>query len=278
MIPAGALARIARAVLPALAAAVAAMASAFLLPAPWSGLAAVAVATACLGAVLLALDVIAPGVNIFSSALHRLPAAAGADAVALTFDDGPVEPFTREILDVLDAHGAKATFFCIGENIERHADLAREIVRRGHALGNHTGGHRLLPRLPVGQIEAEIEAGARAAERATGVRPRLLRCPKGYKGPRVGRVARRLGLPLIGFSYPVYDVENPPAARLVERVLGRVAPGDIILMHDGFPPDKPGSRSSLVEALPLILDGLRRRGLRPVAIDAALAGRLQQDS
>jgi peptidoglycan/xylan/chitin deacetylase (PgdA/CDA1 family) len=275
--PAGSLAKIARAVLPALAAAAAAFAAAFLLPAPWSGLGAVAVATLCLGAVLLALDTVAPGVNLFSRALCRLPAAAGPDAVALTFDDGPVEPFTRQILDALDAHGAKATFFCIGENVERNPELAREIVRRGHALGNHTGTHRLLPRLSPAEIAAEIEAGAAAAERATGVRPTLLRCPKGYKGPRVMRVARRLGLPLVGFSYPIFDVENPPAAELVARVLGRVAPGDIVLMHDGFSPTKPGSRSSLVEALPAILEGLARRGLRPIALDAALAGGLQKN-
>lgn len=274
MIPAGSLTKIARVVVPALAAAAAALGAAFLLPAPWSGLAVVAVATVCLGAVLLVLDTVAPGVNLFSRALHRLPADAGADAVALTFDDGPVEPYTRQILDALDGHGAKATFFCIGENVERHPELAREIVRRGHTLGNHTGTHRLLPRLAAAEIEAEIEAGALAAERATGRRPRLLRCPKGYKGLRVMRVARRLGVPLIGFSYPIYDVENPPAADLVGRVLGRVAPGDIVLMHDGFPSDKPGSRSSLVAALPLILEGLRRRGLRPIALDA---GRVEQD-
>ncbi len=274
--PAGSLLKLARALLPALAALAAALWAASLLPPPWAALAAAAVAALAGGAALLALDTVAPGVNLFSRAAQRLPAAAGADAVALTFDDGPVEPFTRQVLDALDRHGAKATFFCIGENIERHPELAREIVRRGHALGNHTGTHRLLPRLTAAEIEAEIERGALAAERATGVRPRLLRCPKGYKGPRVARVARRLGLPLVGFGYPIYDVENPPAAELVGRVLGRVAPGDIVLMHDGFPPDKPGSRSSLVEALPLILEGLARRGLRPVALDAALAGRLEQ--
>ena len=277
MIPPAALVKIARAVLPALLALAAALWVASRLPPPWGAVAVGAVAAAALGAALLTLDTLVPGVNLFSRALHRLPAAAGADAVALTFDDGPVEPYTRQILDALDRHGAKATFFCIGENIERSPELAREIVRRGHTLGNHTQTHRLLPRLPAGDIEAEIAGGVRAAERATGVHPRLLRCPKGYKGLRVMRVARRLGLPLVGFSYPIYDVENPPAADLVGRVLGRVAPGDIILMHDGFPLDKPGSRSSLVEALPRILDGLRSRGLRPIALGGLPAGSLEQD-
>jgi peptidoglycan/xylan/chitin deacetylase (PgdA/CDA1 family) len=275
--PLRSLLKIARAVLPALLAVAAALWAATLLPPPANAVALVAVATLALAAGLLVLDTLAPGVNLFSHALHRLPAAAGADAVALTFDDGPVEPYTRQILDVLDRHGARATFFCIGGNIERFPDLAREIVRRGHTLGNHTGTHRILPRLSAADIAAEIDAGALAAERATGVRPGLLRCPKGYKGLRVMRVARRLGLPLIGFSYPIYDVENPPAADLVGRVLGRVAPGDIVLMHDGFPPDKPGSRSSLVAALPLILDGLQRRGLRPIALDGPLAGGLEQN-
>jgi peptidoglycan/xylan/chitin deacetylase (PgdA/CDA1 family) len=275
MMPPAALFKIARAVLPALLALGAALFAVSRLPPPWATPAAVAVAAVALGAALLVLDARVPGVNLFSHARCRIPAGGGA--VALTFDDGPVEPYTRQVLDVLDAFGAKATFFCIGENIEQAPELAREIVRRGHALGNHTQTHRILPRLAAADIEADIRAGGLAAERATGVRPRLLRCPKGYKGVRVARAARRLGLPLIGFTYPIFDVENPPAAELVARVLDRAAAGDIILMHDGFSRSKPGSRSSLVEALPLILAGLRSRGLRPVRLEGEPAGGLEQD-
>ncbi|HEY5999919.1 MAG TPA: polysaccharide deacetylase family protein, partial [bacterium] len=250
--------------------------AASLLPRPWSFAAAAAVVALALAAALLALDIVAPGVNLFSRALQRLPASAGAGAVALTFDDGPVEPYTRQVLDALERHGAKATFFCIGENIERAPELAREIVRRGHTLGNHTQTHRLLPGLAAAEIERQIEECARTAERVTGVRPRLLRCPKGYKGVRVARAARRLGLSLVGFGYPIYDVQNPPAAQLVARVLGRVAPGDIVLMHDGVPPGRAGSRSSLVEALPAILAGLHERGLRPIALGEPPAGGLEE--
>jgi peptidoglycan/xylan/chitin deacetylase (PgdA/CDA1 family) len=215
LMPPRAVLKVLRVVVPALAAFAAAIWAASRLPAPWNAIGAAAVAAVFLGATALALDAFVPGVNLFSGALRRLPPSAGPGAVALTFDDGPVEPFTRQILDALDAAGAKATFFCVGENIDRFPELAREIVRRGHTLGNHTRGHRILTRLPEAEIAAEIEGGALAAERATGVRPRLLRCPKGYKGLRVARVARRLGLPLVGFGYPIYDVQNPPDRKSV---------------------------------------------------------------
>ncbi|MFH1018685.1 MAG: polysaccharide deacetylase family protein [Pseudomonadota bacterium] len=228
---------------------------------------AAGICTVLAGAAFVALyflDMTVPGVNVFSKAVVRLP--KGGNCVALTFDDGPVEPFTRQILDVLDRFNAKATFFCLGENVERSPDLAREIVLRGHALGNHSFSHRLLPSLKGADVSREIESTAQLMERLTGARPKLFRCPKGYKSRSVARRVARAGHTLIGFSYPIYDVENPDASILAERVLVRLRAGDIVLMHDGFSTRKPGSRDQLVKALPMILEGIRARGITPVAL------------
>lgn len=217
-------------------------------------------------AAVYVLDMMIPGVNLLSRAPLRFPDSQNEPAVALTFDDGPVEPYTRQILDILDRNGVKATFFCIGENVDKNPLLAKEIADRGHTVANHTYNHRTLPFLSSDEIHSEIASAADAIARATGKRPTFFRCPKGYKTRRVLRIANDLGQNVTGYSYPIFDVENPPASKLIHRVLGRVKNGDVILMHDGFSVRKPGSRSSLVEALPEILKGIQERGLKVVML------------
>jgi peptidoglycan-N-acetylglucosamine deacetylase len=235
-----------------------------LLPWPYGLPLAIATAVAATAAAVYWIDMMLPGVNLLSEATCRIPEA---DAVALTFDDGPVEPYTRQILDILDRNGAKGTFFCLGDNVEANPDLAREIVRRGHAIGNHTYSHRILPLLSAEECRAELERGATAIERTTGLRPTLVRCPKGYKSRKVTSIVAETGGKLFGFSYPIFDVENPPAGELVDRVLRKVRAGDIIVMHDGFSQRCPGKRDSLVEALDPILKGLKEKRLRAVSLD-----------
>jgi peptidoglycan/xylan/chitin deacetylase (PgdA/CDA1 family) len=127
----------------------------------------------------------------------------------------------------------------------------------------------VLPFLGGRDLEAEVEGGADAIARVLGARPRFFRCTKGYKSRRVLRAVRRKGMVPIGFSYPIFDVENPPPGELVARVLGRARAGDILLMHDGYAASKRGSRESLVEALPRIIEGLRGCGLRFVTLEEA---------
>jgi peptidoglycan-N-acetylglucosamine deacetylase len=241
-----------------------------LLPLPWGLAGAFLWLTLFAGSALFLLDMMVPGINLLSTAPTRLPAPAGND-VALTFDDGPVEPYTREILDILDRYEAKATFFCLGKNVDQNPDLAREIVKRGHAIANHTYGHKILPFLSSAEQRDEIKRGAESILQATGREPTLLRCPKGYKSRRVTRAVTGSGARLVGFSYPIFDVQNPPPEQLVRRVLSRVKAGDIVLMHDGYAPHCPGKRDSLVAALPAILDGFSKKGLRTVTLDRAFS-------
>jgi len=247
----------------------------FLSP-PWNSIGSLVLVIGALATAAYLLDMMVPGVNIFSYAPHRLPQSG--NRVVLTFDDGPVEPFTRQILDILERYGVPAVFFCIGENVERFPQVAKEIVMRGHELANHTQSHRVLPFLPAEKVEREIRGGANACKKASGVRPVFFRCPKGYKTRRVLKLAKKLGQQAIGFSYPIFDVENPLPETLIHNVLHRVKGGDILLMHDGFRKEKPASRDSLVAALPKIIEGVRGRGLEFVRLSDALAETLAEEN
>ena len=238
------------------------------LPSPWNVVTMVAIFAGCLFEAIFILDMTLPFFNVLNPIPVRLPAHL-QNAVCLTFDDGPCDPYTLEILDVLDRFKVKATFFCIGENIEKHPEIAAQISKRGHAIGNHSFGHAILPFLSKDKIIHQISETSQSIQKITGKKEKWFRFPKGYQSRKGLKIAESLGLKAIGFSYPIYDVENPPARELVKRTLGKVKSGDILLMHDGYPSFKPGQRNSLVEALPSIIQGIKDKNLRFVTLEEA---------
>lgn len=242
-------------------------ASILLIPITWVGW---LVAAALLALTALLLDAFYPRVSFFVDSLWRIPQEPGQKTIALTFDDGPVQPYTGQILDILDKYRIKASFFCIGENVRQHPELAQEIVRRGHTLGNHTQNHLNLLLANSERITAELSEAQETIRRRCGFEPRFFRCPKGYKSPLLARILRRHRLELVAYGYPIWDVQNPPATKLVDRVLKRAAAGDIVVMHDGYAPGKSGRRDSLVAALPGIIEGLLAREITPVSLDQAI--------
>lgn len=227
-------------------------------------------AASLLALALVLLDAFYPKISLFGRSVGNLPQTQGEKTIALTFDDGPVHPYTGQILDILDRYEVKASFFCIGENVRRHPELAKEILNRGHTLGNHTQTHHSLLLANARRVNREVGEAQRTIRERCGFEPVFFRCPKGRKNPIVGRMLRRHRLVLVAYGYPIWDVENPPPAELVERVLKRAAPGHIVVMHDGYPPHIPGKRDSLVAALPPILEGLLAKGIRPVSLDQAI--------
>ncbi|WP_338320211.1 polysaccharide deacetylase family protein [Streptomyces lonarensis] len=199
--------------------------------------------------------------------VFRLPAddADGADdaggpggpQVALTVDDGPDPRWTPRLLDVLDAHGVRATFFVIGERAARHPELLRRTLAAGHTLANHSHTHpQPFAALPPAAIEAELRRTQQAILDATGQAPQLFRAPAGGWSRSVLAAARGLGLTPADWSVDPKDWRAPPAARIARTVLG-AGPGDIILCHDGG-----GDRSGTVSALATALGTLRDRGVR----------------
>ncbi len=174
--------------------------------------------------------------------------------IALTFDDGPNPAYTPRILDLLDAHEIKATFFLLGREAERHPHLAREVVRRGHDVGNHTYSHANLTSLPPHLLREEIDRGRAVVEGVTGMPVSLLRPPGGYMGLRAVAHAAWTGMTVVLWSVDSQDWMRLGQESIREAVNpARVTLGDIVLLHDDYP--------ETVAALPAVLDDLGQSGL-----------------
>jgi peptidoglycan/xylan/chitin deacetylase (PgdA/CDA1 family) len=219
------------------------------------------------GSVAAVLRPPAPAGCVPRSPSYRTNGARGRRAVSLTFDDGP-GPYTGAVLDVLRRHGARGTFFVIGQQVGGGARVLRRALREGHAIGNHSWNHANLAGGGAGQIAAT----QRAVRRATGYSPCVFRAPYGAVSGTLIAQARGQGLNTIQWDVDPRDWSSPgtgaiqaggPAA--AARVLGAVRPGSIVVMHDGG-----GPRGQTVAALPGILRTLRRRGYRLVTVPELL--------
>jgi peptidoglycan/xylan/chitin deacetylase (PgdA/CDA1 family) len=196
---------------------------------------------------------------LLGSPVYR--AEHGRAEVALTFDDGPRTPSTRQILDLLDRHGARATFFVVGRNAHRHPELVQEILARGHQVGNHGWSHARLVFRSAAVVREEIERTDQLL-RELGVAGEIpFRAPHGRKLLTLPAVlAERRQLHVL-FDVVPGDWQGEPAEAVVERVLTEVRPGSIILLHDGG-----GDRRETVRATALLLPALAARGLSLVTV------------
>ncbi|MCX6546084.1 MAG: polysaccharide deacetylase family protein [Acidobacteria bacterium] len=192
--------------------------------------------------------------------------------ISLTFDDGPNEPHTSRVLDVLERAQVKATFFVLGANAERYPETVRRIVADGHELGNHTVDHAVLPLRGPRHIRAAIRGASDIIERIGGVRPRLFRAPHGWRNPWVDRVAREEGCEPVAWTLGVYDTDRPGADVIRRRVIDGVSNGCIVLLHDGRGLELRADASQVAEALPGIIDEARRRGYRFATVGQLIAG------
>ena len=191
--------------------------------------------------------------------------------VALTFDDGVNGQYTLDIAIELERHGAQGTFFVVGRTLVDEPDVVSRLVEGGHLLGNHTQAHERAGMRDVwygtlGRAQASIRSAA-------GECPAYFRPPFGAETVFTKAAVRRAGLRTVLWDVEVADWSETDAQRLASNVLGKIRSGSIILLHDGGD-GKPGvDRSTVVRALPAILDGLDARGLRAVRIDALLGER-----
>ncbi|MBS0419081.1 MAG: polysaccharide deacetylase family protein [Proteobacteria bacterium] len=202
----------------------------------------------------------------------HLPAnAAIHGSVAITIDDGPDPVVTPQVLDLLDQHSAKATFFCIGELVEQHAALARDIVSRGHTIENHSQHHlhRFSVLGPSG-IKAEITRAQDTIEAVTGQRPHFFRAPAGLRSPFLEPVLARLGLRLASWTRRGFDTVNPDPAVVFKRLTMGLRSGDILLLHDGHAARTPAGSPVILEVLPQVLQAVSAARLTPVTLRSAL--------
>ena len=205
--------------------------------------------------------------------LSRLPeAATHRGEIALTFDDGPDPHVTPRVLDLLDRHGARATFFCIGERVQACPEIAAEIVRRGHRVENHTQTHpHLFACYPAPALRREILDAQESIVRASGHTPRLFRAPAGLRNPLLDWPLHRAGLRLVSWTRRGFDALETNPRRIARRLLTGLAAGDILLLHDGSAVRRRGGNPVVLEVLPRLLDEIAARRLRLVAIAATEA-------
>jgi len=207
----------------------------------------------------------------------HLPAqSAERGDIAITIDDGPDPEVTPRVLDVLAAFEARASFFCVGERVSRYPDLAREIVRRGHSVENHSQRHRHSFSLlgPQG-MAAEIGEAQGSIARVTGQNPRFFRAPAGLRNPFLEPILKRLNLQLASWTRRGFDTVNADPEDVYRRLERSLAGGDILLLHDGHAARaRAGAPAAgtpvILEVLPRLLETLSRRHLRPVTLPAAL--------
>lgn len=189
-----------------------------------------------------------------------------ARVVALTFDDGPDPRDTPRILAILRRYGVRATFFETGKMVRAYPAVARAVVAAGHVVGNHTETHPYLERKSARGVKAEMFGCEQCLEKALHLRSHLFRPPRGQWNPTIFREARREGDHIILWTVAVehHDARTPRA--MAARALRLVRPGGILLLHDGA----GESRAKTVQTLPLLLDGLQKRGYRCVTVPELL--------
>jgi peptidoglycan/xylan/chitin deacetylase (PgdA/CDA1 family) len=219
----------------------------------------------------------APATTALGPVISELPPdAVERGEVALTFDDGPDAEVTPRVLDLLDEAGAKATFFCVGARARAHPNVVRQIASRGHAVENHAFGHsRAMGFWGVGRIVRDIGDAQKAIADITGQAPKFFRAPFGIRTPLTEPALARLGLRCVAWNVRSLDSIDRSFERVAARVVRRLEPGAIVLMHDGLE-GRRRTRSmqsappSMLGALPLVLAMMRERALGSVTLRHAL--------
>jgi len=204
-----------------------------------------------------------PGVGFFLPVISRRKTVCRA--VALTFDDGPDPDVTPQLLELLRRHGLPATFFVTGARAQRHPGLIREILSRGHTLGNHSYHHDPLLMLRSRAKLREEVARTQDVLAAFAVRPLIFRPPVGITNPRLPGILRELGMYCVTFSCRAFDRGNRRIAGLAEIILKKVRPGDIILLHDVVPKCGEGIEEWLAE-MEGIVSGLMGQGYQVLSL------------
>lgn len=186
--------------------------------------------------------------------------------LALTYDDGPNDPHTLRLLEVLARHNVHATFFLIGRYVLQRPDIVRELVKAGHVVGNHTFTHPLLIFKTALELRSQVENCDRALTDAVGEHSNLFRPPFGGRRPAVLRIARRIGLMPIMWNVTGYDWNASSAEQIERKVVGQVRGGNVVLLHDGGHRDFGTDRSCTVTATDRLISRYKLEGYEFVTI------------
>jgi peptidoglycan/xylan/chitin deacetylase (PgdA/CDA1 family) len=181
-------------------------------------------------------------------------------SVALTFDDGP-SPDTERILDVLGTQEASATFFMVGREVESFPGIAQRVLAEGHEVGNHSYSHPSYLFQRAAETHAQLRRAQSVIAETIGITPQMARPPYGVRTPAYFSATRALNLQTVQWDVAGFDWKRITPRQIADNVLRKAQPGSIILLHDGDSAGK-NARKNTVEALPLIIRGLRNRDLQ----------------
>lgn len=225
-----------------------------------------------------------PRAQLFGPTICRTSAA---NKLALTFDDGPNPAITPKLLDLLAKHNARATFFLVGKFVRECPALTKEILARGHALGNHTDTHPNLFLCGRKKTEDELQRCADAIRGAAGVEPHWFRPPFGFRSPWLHEIVKRQGMQIAMWTLIPGDWRVKPAEWLIQRMnpiaeharrnlpprtgSGEGPTGDILCLHDGYHRYQNGDRARTVAALKYWLPRWSDLGLEFVTMDETVS-------
>lgn len=217
-------------------------------------------------------SVFCPRGQLLGPNLVRLPlAAAKRGEVALTFDDGPDPIVTPQVLDLLDRFGMKATFFCIGRKVCAHPQVVEDMVRRGHAIENHSFEHiHWFAMMDPWRMSRDIESAQLAIGRIAGERPCFFRAPNGFRNPWLDALLARRGLRYVSWTRRGLDTVRRDTKAVARALTQDLHAGDVLLMHDGNCGRAADDQPMVLSVLPMLLERLRERGLKSVALRTAL--------
>lgn len=204
---------------------------------------------------------------------HLPPVAASGSraAVAITIDDGPDPEVTPGVLEVLEAHGATATFFCVGKRVEQHPALARAIVERHHEIGNHSYSHtHSFALLGPGRLTREVARAQQAISTAAGQWPGFFRAPAGLRNPFLEPVLACAGLQLVSWTRRGFDTLSSNSDAVAARLTRHLRGGDILLLHDGHTARTRTGVPLILEVLPRLLAAVAAAQLTTTTLRAAL--------
>lgn len=211
----------------------------------------------------------APTGQWFGKTFHGLPRRS--KQIALTFDDGPNDPHTLNLLEILAKHNVRTTFFLIGRYVQQRPDIVREIAKEGHVIGNHTFTHPLLTLQSAARIRKEIRDCGQAITDAVGEHSTLFRPPWGARRPGVFHLVRALGLEPVMWNVTGYDWNAPPAVEIEKKVSRQMRGGDVILLHDGGHKAMGADRLQTVIATDLLIRRYKDQGYEFVTVNTAFS-------
>lgn len=201
---------------------------------------------------------------------HLSGEAAARGEVAVTIDDGPDPEVTPEVLDLLDARGARASFFCIGERAVRHPALVREMVARGHSIENHTYHHdHHFATFGPRRIHRELARAQDCLAQLTGRSPRFFRAVAGLRNPFLDPVLHRLDLRLATWTRRAFDTRRRDPARALDLLTQNLAAGDILDLHDGNAALSIYGRPMILDVLPGLLERIAQAKLNAALLGGA---------